>query len=149
MNREFYDYFSDILISEVAKRRIEEIYNEIKDLYNNIKIDDVLLCDVINNGNRDYINLWFFGHNIVIECKEFMSKDDFDLAILDGNITYFNIKKRNYITTQEPRSDSNVTIDAILNNGRITCNLMATGKNCKYAIMIAKKYLITNTGAIQ
>lgn len=147
MKEEFYNYFSDILISEVTKERIEQIYNEIKDLYNNIEIDDVLLCDVINNGNKDYINLWFFGKNAAIECKNFMSVDNFDLAIINENITYFNIKKWNYVTTSEPRSDSSVIVDTVFNSGKVTCNLMATGKNCKYATMIAKKYLITNTTA--
>lgn len=142
MKEKFYNYFSDIVISEVTKGRIEQIYNEIKDLYNNIGIDDVLLCDVINNGNKDYINLWFFGQNAAIECKDFMNKDDFDLAIIDENITYFNIKKWNYVTTEEPNDNSSVVIDATLNSGRISCNLMATGKNCKYVTMIAKKYLI-------
>ena len=147
MKDEFYNYFSDIVISDVAQKRIEQIFTEIKELYNDLEINNILLCDVTNNGIKDYINLWFFGQNTAIECKDFMNQDDFDLAILDKNIAYFNMKKWNYITTLEPRSDSSVVIDTILNSGKVTCNLMATGKNCKYATMIAKKYLIANTTA--
>ena len=93
MKDEFYNYFSDIVISDVAQKRIEQIFTEIKELYNDLEINDILLCDVTNNGIKDYINLWFFGQNTAIECKDFMNQDDFDLAILDKNIAYFNMKK--------------------------------------------------------
>lgn len=141
MKEEFDRYFSAIDISSVVKQRIQDIYNEIKVLYNLDEIDDVLVCDVITNGTRNLINLWFFHANIVIECKDFIDKDDFDLAQLDKNVAYFNIKKQNYKLENEFKADSSIVVDVVLNFGG-SCNLMGTGANCKYVTDIARKYFV-------
>lgn len=144
MKEHFNEYFTDISISDVMKGRIQEIYDELVALYS-MEIDDVFLCDIATkNGDKDYVSLWFFSNNHIIECKDFISQDDFDITALRNNVLYFNIRKKKYNTNQDPSSDSSAAIDVLVNSGRVSVGLMATGKNCAYLKDIAKKYLLPN-----
>ena len=94
MKEHFNEYFTDISISDVMKGRIQEIYDELVALYS-MEIDDVFLCDIATkNGDKDYVSLWFFSNNHIIECKDFISQDDFDITALRNNVLYFNIRKK-------------------------------------------------------
>lgn len=141
----FNDYFSDIALSETMKSRIQDLCNSIGFLYENIDFKDIFLCDIMNNDkNKEYTSLWLFSETHIVECKNFMSQEDFDLAGINKNILYFNIKSSKYDDWNNPKPDSMVSISTILNSGKLTCNFIASGNNCKYAVKIAKKYLLPN-----
>lgn len=142
METSFEHYFTDLAISSVMKERIEYICHEITDLYN-VKIEDLFLCDIVkNDAGREFTSLWLFVDNYVIECKEFINNDDYDLINLNKTgVTYFNIRKSNFTKFCEPSDNSNVIILIRMSN-HLNCNFMATGKNCKHLIEISKKYFI-------
>lgn len=141
MKPKFIDYLTNINVSDVAKSRIELIYNEILSLYNNIEIDDILLTNVNNNGNAEFQSLWLFNKNFAIECKNFLYQDDFDIVTLN-NIIYYNIKKSNYKFNDMPNVNSVVFLTIIINNGKNSCNLTASGNNCPFAKAISQKYFL-------
>ncbi|MBS4810280.1 MAG: hypothetical protein KH058_05860 [Bacteroides sp.] len=143
MKEEFYTYLKNIGISDVAQTKVEEIYNEILFLYNNINIDDILITNVTNDGHVEWQSLWFFNEDLVIECKNFLSQQaDYDIASLNNKIIYYNIKKGNYNLNDAPRQNSYINITILINNGHSSCNLMATGANCPYVKHISQKYFL-------
>lgn len=142
MKEEFYNYLRNINISEVAQKKVEEIYNEILLLYNNIDIKDILITNLINNDSIEYQSLWLFNEDFAIECKNFLSQqEDFDLCPYN-EIIYYNIKKSNYKLNGPISPNSNVSITILTNNGRASCNLIATGVNCTHVIKISQKYFL-------
>lgn len=140
----FNDYFSDIALSGIMKTRIQDLCNSIESLYCGIEFMDIFLCDIINNGSKEYTSLWLFNENHIVECKNFMYQDDLDLTGINKNVLYFNVRKSNYDNWDNPGINSNVAIDIVLNSGKLSCNFIANGANCKYAINIAKKYFLSN-----
>ena len=140
----FKRYLEDINVSEITQKRIEEIYDSIRQLYETVEIEDIFVCDFNNNGNKEFTSLWFFTNNQIIECKNFMTKEDFDLTGLKKNVIYFNLKKANFDKWDAPEDNSSINIDILFNSGKLSGNLNSSGKNCKYAVDIAKKYFLPN-----
>lgn len=138
MERE--EYYKAINLSEVAKERVESIISEVEDLFD-IKISDVLVGEISNNTNRDFTSLWLFDNYYIIECKEFMSKNDFDFLAMNG-MFYVNINRIGYLN-RRPIDGSKVRIETS-SYGNASCSLTAVGKNCSYAEKIMKKYFIPN-----
>lgn len=140
----FEKYLTDIAVSDVAKNRISAILSNLSTLYANMSFQDIFLCEIMNNGVREYTSLWLFSDSHVVECKNFLNQDDFDLAGIKNNVLYFNIKKSDYDNLENPIPNSNISISILFNNARLSCNLIANGENCKYAINIARKYFLAN-----
>ena len=140
----FNQYLTEISASEVMTKRIQDLCNNIQSLYNQITINDIFICDIINNANKEYTSLWLFTDTYIIECKNFMNKDDIDFARLNHNICYINIKKNNYKELLQPTDNSNTVINIFLNDSRLSCTFYANGNNCKHAIHLFQKYFTPN-----
>lgn len=148
MKEKFSTYLKDVNASESAKTKVEQIYNEILSLYNNINIDDIFITNVNNNGNVEWQSLWLFNENFAIECKNFLSQqEDYDIAPLSNKIIYYNIKKGHYKLNDSPCQNSYISITILINNGHSSCNLIATGTNCVYAKNISQKYFLKKMDA--
>lgn len=144
MKENIVDYLKRIEMSEVVINRVSRIHDEISQLFGTKEIEAALICDVNNNGLRDLTSLWFFSPSMVYECKHFMVSDDYDVTPIKKNVVYFNVVKDNFSFDKDPEENSQVTMNALSINGKITMNFHVTGTNCKYAIEIARKYLIPN-----
>lgn len=148
MKEDFYNYLKDVSASETVKTKVEQIYNEILSLYNNINIEDMLITNVINNGSIEWQSLWFFNDSFAIECKNFLSlQEDYDIAPLNNRVIYYNIKKSNYSFFEEPKANSIVFFTILINNGKTSCNFTATGINCLYAMKVSQKYFLKKMDA--
>ena len=144
MKESFKNYCAAIGMSEVAQERVERVITELTSLYDNMQFDDIFINDMFRNGERTFASIWLFNEKYIVECKEFMTDDDYDLAIFDKTVQYFNIRKKDYSDLENPTEKSNITIDATFGyNAGLTCSFMANGKNCKYALNVAKKYFIS------
>jgi len=137
-------YLNCIGMSEAVVNRVSCIYNEITQLFATKEIEAALICDVNNNGLREFTSLWFFTSSMAYECKRFMVSDDYDVTPIEKNVVYFNIIKDKYSFDKDPEDNSQVTMNALSINGKITMNFHVTGENCKYAIEIARNFLIPN-----
>lgn len=145
MNESFENYCAEIGLSSVARQRVGNIVEELSKLYNDMQFDDIFINDMDRNSEHAYTSIWLFNKQYVAECKEFMTDDNFDLTIYKDNIRYLNIRKKDYSDINNPIEKSNIAIDVIFDsNLGLTCNIIANGVNCKYAINIAKKYFIPN-----
>jgi predicted Zn-dependent protease len=147
MEERFQKYLSAIGISDVLSNRIEEIYkfyDEIilKDLID--KIEDIFVTDyILNNGSRQYENVWFFTKRYVMEAKLFSKEDDFDISPLIKQVDFIDIKKHNYEfgkATEESRLSIIYASSLNTNQG----DLRASKGNCDYLMKITLKYLIPN-----
>lgn len=148
MKEKFCTYLKNVNASAATQTKVEQLYNEILLLYNNINIDDIFITNVINNGSVEWLSLWFFNESFAIECKNFLSQnEDYDIAPLNNRIIYYNIKKGNYKLDDEPNQNSYINITILINNGRSSCNLIATGKNCLYAKNLSQKYFLKKLDA--
>lgn len=148
MKENIVNYLSRIGMSEVVINRVSAIHDEISQLFGIKEIEDALICDVNNNGLRELTSLWFFTPSAVYECKHFMVSDDYDVTPVENNVVYFNVVKDNFIIDKDPDDKSQVTMNALSINGKITMNFHVTGNNCTYAINIARKYLIPNINSL-
>lgn len=144
MKENIVDYLNRIGMSEAVINRVSYIHDEISQLFDTKEIDAALICDVTNNGVREFTSLWFFTSSMAFECKRFMVSDDYDVTPIEKNVVYFNVIKDSYSFDKDPGDNSQVTMNALSINGKITMNFHVTGENCKYAIEIARNYLIPN-----
>lgn len=94
MKEEFEAYLNDINVAQPVKNRVDVILKEISSLYEGLVITDIFVCQV-KNEEVNYTSLWLFGAGFCIECKDFLSRDDFDLAYLNGNVYYMRFYKIN------------------------------------------------------
>lgn len=141
MKEEFEAYLNDINVAQPVKNRVDVILKEISSLYEGLVITDIFVCQV-KNEEVNYTSLWLFGAGFCIECKDFLSQDDFDLAYLNGNVYYMRFHKIN-MKQNEVKDNSVLTFSAQISN--MSCTLVAVGKNCAYAMDIANKYYYKNS----
>lgn len=144
MKENIIDYLSNIGVSETVTKRVELIHEEMVSLFNVKDFEEILICDVNNNGVREFTSLWFFSSSMAYECKNFMNADDYDVTPIGSSIVYFNMVKEKFNFGEEPDLNSQVTINALSNNGKITMSFHVTGVNCRYALKIAKDYFLPN-----
>lgn len=144
MKEKFVEYLSNIGVSETVVKRVELIHNEMVFLFGVDDFDNILICDINNNGVREFTSLWFFSSSMAYECKNFMNAADYDVTPIGGSVVYFNMVKDQFNFGEEPDSNSQVTINALSINGKITMNFHVTGVNCGYALKIAKEYFLPN-----
>lgn len=148
MKQDFYEYLKNVNVSEAISTKVEQIYNEILSLYNNINIENMLITNVINNGSIEWQSLWFFNDSLAIECKNFLSpQEDYDIVPLNNRVIYYNIKKSNYSLFEEPKANSIAFFTILVNDGKTSCNFTATGINCKYAMKVSQKYFLKKMDA--
>lgn len=123
MKEEFEAYLNDINVAQPVKNRVDVILKEISSLYEGLVITDIFVCQV-KNEEVNYTSLWLFGAGFCIECKDFLSRDDFDLAYLNGNVYYMRFYKIN-MKQNEVKDNSVLTFSAQISN--MSCTLMAVG----------------------
>jgi hypothetical protein len=62
------------------------------------EITGMFVTDYIKeDGAREYENLWLFPQTYCMEAKQFITKDDFDIAPIRSRIHYWNIRKQDFI----------------------------------------------------
>ena len=80
MKKQFADYLSSIGIKELFLKRAKEVINFYQE---NIadNIEHIFVNDYIDEqGNRHYESLWLFTEYYMMEAKQFLTKDEFDIA---------------------------------------------------------------------
>lgn len=140
----FYDYLKGIgLTSTPFTEKIESVYNICSQMCPE-EIKDIFVSNYIkNDGNEEFISLWFFSDKYCLEAKQFLTKYDIDIAYLYQSIKYWTIKLEDY-SYNDISDKSKLSFEAESLHG-IYFTFRSQGKNCGYLKAIIDKYFKPNT----
>lgn len=147
MLEKFEEYLGQLPLTKAIRRRIEEVITlnmKIKEL----DIQDIFICELKNEeGSRTYTSLWLFTQDYSIECKNFLTENDFDIVPHMKRVGYCSIAPLNF-DFEETNENSSIKVhfSYSIKSGMagISGDLIATEQNCIHAFHIYKKYVISN-----
>jgi len=142
MVERFESYLGVLPLTQVVKTRIDEIM-----ILNHAMFDedilDIFICELKNNEERTtFTSLWLFTESYAIECKDFLTTYDFDMAPYKNRLHYCSIKSTEFDFVS-PTEKSLVKITFQFDS-RISGTFTATNDNCLKAYEFYKKYIIPN-----
>jgi hypothetical protein len=141
MNEKLDKYFEMFNLSKAYQDRIIDIY----DFYKNEcpeTIQDVFISEYIASDKRQFENVWFFSENYIMEAKNFIISDDFDMDIIKDNVSHWKIKKIQY-DFENTTSESRMVLGILLHHRRSGL-FKASEKNCDNLKEIFKNYIKPN-----
>ena len=142
MNEEFIKYLGSIGMTDVLCKRVETIYNFYIELQKN-EINDIFVSDYFKeDGERIYSSLWFFNKDYCMEAKEFVKKDDFDIAPIGHRMEYLDIQRQDF--DMEQFSDKSRLYIKFVLDVKAGGELKAAKDNCLQLKNILIKYLLPN-----
>lgn len=142
MKKDFEIYLKAIGFKKPFLEKVEKVISFYSSACG-IDINDIFVSEYINpEGQRVYENLWLFSEKYVMESKSFLNSEDYDIAILEGNIKYWNLKKQDY-SFEHGDNTSRMFLDVTLKT-QIVALLKASKENCDHLSMIFKKYVMPN-----
>jgi hypothetical protein len=93
---------------------------------------------VDEEGNRLFENAWFFGGNYAMEAHDFVSKDDFDAAVVEA-VAIWRVSVENY-DFEKATAESRMFLT--YNTGFTSGDLTATGGNCDSLRDVLQRFVI-------
>lgn len=142
MKDSFKNYFETIQAPATLINRAEALISVSQSLFA-LEADDIFVNTMKNKDQIEYSSLWIFAGDRLVECKEFLSKQDVDIVKLGSNLKYYNLVFDNFdnLENVNPQSTAKATLVCEEN---ISSILYASGKNCEYLVELSKKYFIPN-----
>ncbi len=142
MNQKLSSYLKAIGATSPIIERAEHVYQFYQQLCSE-EIEDVIVSEYLTaEGNREYENLSFFSRSFVMEAKNFLSEDDFDLDVVRDAVRYWRIRKWDYDFVKAT-DKSRLNLQFWLSSG-MTAQMKASKENCDYLKAIALKYVPAN-----
>ena len=142
MKTEWAEYLESIGVKGLFFKRVEEVL----DFYVKVhpaEILDMFVTEYLDkDGNRQYESLWLFSKTSIMEAKQFLKEDDFDLAAARKQVKYWTIKKEEY-DFKEASPKSRMTLGFSLATG-ISGELKASRENCDHLKTLFFKHIIPN-----
>lgn len=142
MKEEFTSYFKAIEAPQKLMERADLLLQEVQNLYG-FEVDDVIICSYMKEQQEEYTSLWFIASDKLIECKDFLTTIDIDLAKYANGIKYFNMVSNDFSVSNAATSTSSVSVSLVLDR-ELTSEFKACRKNCDFLVAFAKKYFIPN-----
>ena len=143
MKQEFLSYFSEIGLSDKLIAIVEKRMLEVSSIFGD-EIKRVFICNNYSNQQQVFTSLWFFSETKAFECKNFVSKDDYDVVVFHHRVAYINIMKSHYSDLEEPTDESKLNATCYFQNVSVSCLLNAVGVNSKYLMCILKNVFLNN-----
>lgn len=139
---DFSGYIDKLNISSTMRNRIDKVLIMNQKIIND-DFKDIIINDTKNqDGALNYNSLWIFSEKYIIECKNFMSETNFDIAPLRKNVSYAYIKTSNFDLDSASLAS---TIEVYFSFEKdFSGTLTASGINCNQVIKIYKTYIIEN-----
>ncbi len=142
MKEEFRTYLEIIGLSEPLRKRVESILEYYKEICPE-EITAIIVTDYIQeDGSRVYENLWFFSNSFIMESKQFISNDDFDITSLKNRIEYWQIQKSNY-DFKKASETSRLYLKINIDTG-VSGSFKTSKENCDYLKDIIHRYIKPN-----
>jgi hypothetical protein len=142
MKDEFVRYLKDINMTNVHIERVREVFKFYEQVCTD-EITDIFVTEYItDDGSRVYECLWFFSSKLIMEAKNFISNDNFDMMYIENRVVWWELTKEDYnleATTTKSRMGLTVRMA-----GDIRCEMKASRENCEFLFEILKKYFIPN-----
>jgi hypothetical protein len=142
MKEELKKYLESIGITETLCKRVETIYEFYREIWLD-EITDIFVTEYIKeDGAREYENLCFFSGKHVMEAKQFIKKDDFDITPIKNRIYYWRLQKQDY-DFKKATEKSRLHLEVYLDTG-VHGDFKASKENCDYLKDIILKYVLPN-----
>ena len=108
----------------------------------NETIDDIFVCDSLTKDvEQRFTSVWFFNATHIMECHDFVTKQDFDMSPLK-KINHLSVLPVDY-DFEIPLEESRLTINFSFADS-VSGSLFGTKINCMYLQKIFTKYLLPN-----
>jgi len=143
MKKEFSEYLASIGIKDLFYQRVEEVYAFYSSDFLDEDVLDIFVTEYVDGeGRREYENLWFFTATSVMEAKQFLMEDKFDLMPIKDRVLRWEIAKRDY-DFKEAAAKSRMRLQVFLDNDFV-CDFKASQENCDFLRDIFLKYFKPN-----
>jgi hypothetical protein len=143
MNANFLQYCEAVGLSNIQIPRVTQIYTEYGQIINQ-EIRDIFISEQTTPENAKlYISLWFFSDSHFMEAKNFLTTDDFDIAILKKRVKYVHFTKANFVFGQAATNASSFALDLQLSD-LVNAQLRASQNNCVKLLDMYKKHILPN-----
>lgn len=140
MKQEFKNYLLSIGQSDVSIDRIDEILNEVKDIFNK-EPQDILISQSNQGETLRESSLWILTENEAMECKNFLTSKDYDWLRIKNNIAYTNI----VITPSAvERGDKKSLRILVAFSSSLQMNIYVEESFFDHAMDVYKKYIVPN-----
>ncbi|MEL4305650.1 hypothetical protein [Methanococcoides sp. LMO-2] len=138
----FIEYLEKIGIGDTLQKKINYIYDFYREVCNE-EIKDIFINEYLTeDGERVYENLFLFSDTFIMEAKNIMKEDDFDMTPLKNRITYWQIRKVEYDFI-ESNEKSRMYLQVLFDK-KIEGAFKASKENCDALKNIIMTYIVTN-----
>jgi hypothetical protein len=139
MKQNAFDWYEQNDFPKTVIISAQEITSQVETYYN-MEFDTIFISNIQNENNEEYPSLWLFTNQYVVECKNFLTNFDIDIAKYENSIKYINIITDNCDALNNPSQTSTMKLRMTLSNDT-RCIFDALGLNCKRLSDIAKHFL--------
>ncbi len=109
----FEDYLGVLPLTQVVRERIDTVI-DLNAKIVNADFMDIFICEMKDKeGAKEYTSLWLFTNSLLVECKNFLSEDDFDVVPYINRVRYCSIKPIEF-DFKSVTAKSSITIDCSL-----------------------------------
>jgi hypothetical protein len=142
MKNELIQYLKTISMSDALIARIQVVFQECQ-LICPEELISILVSEYIKDDDtREYEGLWLFSEKFIMEAKQFVTNDDFDLSVIKKNVTYCQITKKDFDFSKSSEK-SRLSIQFSLSDN-LGCSLKSSKDNCDYLMKIITMHVIPN-----
>lgn len=129
MKQSFKEYLSAVGLVASLIERVESIHDFFVALCSQ-EIKNVFITDYVKeDGGREYESVWFLSDDYIMEAKQFIAQDLFDITPLRKSVAYFEIKKQDYDFTDSTNDKSRCYLRVKFLNA-IDGEFKASKENC-------------------
>jgi len=139
---DFAKYLVEIGMSGTLIERVQEIYTFYKSVSPE-ELDDIFVTNIIKeDGSNEWTNLWFFTKTHMMEAKNFITHDNFDMVSYAGRIRRWELEKTKF-DFEQAADASRLHMHFFFTPGH-EGHLYAARKNCEYLVSIFRKYILSD-----
>ena len=137
-----YDYLDSLGLKGDLVGRIEKIYEFYSEIISE-EIKDIFVTEYLKeDGSREYVNLWLFSDNLVMEAHNFITDDVFDCVTIKNKIIRWDINKKDY-NFQDTIEKSRFNLHIRFESGSAG-EFKSTAENCSRLKEIFLNYIVPN-----
>ena len=145
MNNKFTDYYKSIGMGDTLVEKVLELLKYFQQIAVE-EIKDTLLSEyVADDGQREYIRVFFFSENYVYEVENpFSPSPKMWIAKLESNIGFLGLTPRDFDFIN-PTASSRLNFQTCWPHGtEFILEMKTSGDNCMHLLNIVNKYLKPN-----
>jgi hypothetical protein len=136
----FTEYLQAIDVSYAASERIDALYAFFTDVCSD-EITSIFVTDVLgDDGSRKLEHLWLFSGKYMMESRDFLERDDYDMSPIKKRVLYWRMQKAEQA---EPTGHVSLAIQFALDTG-VSGELTATDANTEYLKDVFVQHVVGN-----